>query len=112
MYEIVRHCTNAQDFNLVFTIDDEEGDAQDITDFTFEFTLNDAYGVGLYNEDSDGVTVTKDLDENTVTVTVLERVLSGMDPGSYRMACRYVDDEDRTKQVFVGTLMVHEGEFA
>jgi hypothetical protein len=111
MYDIVRHCTNAEDFNLVFTIDDSEGDAQDITDFEFEFVINDAYGVGLYDEDSDGVTVTKDLDENTVTITVLESVLSGMDPGSYRMACRYVDAEDRTKQLFVGTLTLHEGEF-
>lgn len=111
MYEVTFHCTNAEDFVRVFTIDDENGDARDITDYTFQFNLNGAYGAELYNEDSDGVTVTKDLDENTVTITVLERVLSGMDPGSYRIACRFVDADDRTKQVFTGTLMLHEGEF-
>jgi hypothetical protein len=111
MYEITARCTNDEDFEMVFVIVDEEDDLRDITDFTFEFTLNDKDSYGVLDQDSTGVTVTKDLAESSVTILILESALNGLECGNYRIACRYVDDDDRTKQLFKGTLTLEEGEF-
>jgi hypothetical protein len=111
MYDITARCTNDEDFEMVFVIVDESDDPRDITDFTFDFALNDKDGIGVLNEDSTGVTVTKDIAESSVTILILESALNGLDCGSYRIACRYVDGDDRTKQLFKGTLTLEEGEF-
>jgi hypothetical protein len=111
MYDITARCTNDEDFEMVFVIVDEDDELQDITDYTFDFTLNDKDGMRVLNEDSTGVSVTKDLGESSVTIVILESTLNGMEPGNYRIACRYVDDDDRTKQLFKGTLALEEGEF-
>jgi hypothetical protein len=111
MYEITARCTNDEDLELIFALADANDDLIDITDHTFEFNLNDNDGIGVLNEDSTGVTVTKDLAESTVSIIVLESALNGLDCGNYRIACRYVDGDDRTKQLFKGTLILEEGEF-
>jgi hypothetical protein len=111
MYEITARCTNDEDLELIFALADANDDLIDITDHTFEFNLNDNDGIGVLNEDSTGVTVTKDLAESTVSIIVLESALNGLDCGNYRIACRSVDGDDRTKQLFKGTLILEEGEF-
>jgi hypothetical protein len=73
--------------------------------------VNDKHGVMVLNEDSTGVSVTEDLDESSVTILILESAIRAMEPGSYRIACRYVDADARTKQLFKGTLTLEEGEF-
>jgi hypothetical protein len=112
MYDITARCTNDEDFEMVFVIVDDDDELRDITDFTFEFTLNDKdSNYGRLDQDSTGVTVTKDLDESSVTILILESALNGLECGNYRIACRYVDGDDRTKQLFKGTLALEEGEF-
>jgi hypothetical protein len=111
MYEITARCTNDEDLELVFVLADENDDLIDITDFVFEFTLNDKDGIGVLNESSTGVSVTKDLAESSITIVVLESALNGLDCGNYRIACRYVDGDARTKQLFTGRLTLEEGEF-
>jgi hypothetical protein len=112
MYEITARCTNDEDLELVFALADENNDLIDITDHEFEFNLNDNDGIGVLNESSTGVTVTKDLAESSITILILESALNGLDCGNYRIACRYVDGDDRTKQLFKGTLILEEGEFS
>lgn len=111
MYDITAKCTNDADFILSFLVTDENDDTQDISDYEFEFVLNDKDGVGLWDENTTGVSVTKDLDESIVSIIILESALRGLDCGIYRIACRAVGGEDHTIQLFKGRLVVEEGEF-
>jgi hypothetical protein len=112
MYEITASMTNDEDFDLTFQVVDDDDEPRDITGWTFEFVLNDPDGGQLFLKTSDDPEIVTDPAESTISIVFDNAHFAGLDPGTYRMGCRYTDTATgRTKQLFVGDLSLIEGHF-